>query len=354
MIGTSFETMGGVATVVRGYKDAGLFERCRVIYLASHQDGHFLVKLSRAMICLFQLIAVLIRYPIQIAHFHMASRQSFWRKFLLFVVCRMFGVRTILHLHGAEFMQFYNQVSGRFGKRCITFLFNSADRIIVLSPSWEKDIATFTENRNISVIYNAVPLPDIRASDALNADRCILFLGRLGRRKGIYDLLKAFKDVNSVIPNCRLVCAGDGELEKARELADELEIGEQVDIPGWIGLDTREKLLRHATIFVLPSYAEGLPMSLLEAMAAGLPVVTTNVGGIPDVVTEGVEGLIIEPGDVAALGKAMTRILKDEELRLRLGSSGRRKIEAQLSIETAVEKVAAVYRELGYSCRPDN
>ena len=354
MIGTSFETMGGVATVVRGYKDAGLFERCRVIYLASHQDGHFLVKLSRATICLFQLIAVLIRYPIRIAHFHMASRQSFWRKFLLFVVCRMFGVRTILHLHGAEFMQFYNQVSGRFGKRCITFLFNSADRIIVLSPSWEKDISTFTENRNISVIYNAVPLPDIPGSEAVNADPCILFLGRLGRRKGVFDLLKAFKDVNGQIPNCRLVCAGDGELEKARELANELEIGEQLDIPGWIGPETREKLLRHATLFVLPSYAEGLPMSLLEAMAAGLPVVTTNVGGIPDVVTDGVEGFVIEPGDVSALGKAMTRILTDEELRLRLGASGRKKIEAQLSIETAVQKVAAVYRELGYACRPDS
>jgi glycosyltransferase involved in cell wall biosynthesis len=349
MIGTSFETMGGVAAVVRGYRDAGLFERCRVIYLVSHQDGNYLVKLLRAITCLFELISVCIRYPIKIAHFHMASRQSFWRKFLLFMVCRMFKIKCILHLHGAEFMQFYDLDAGYVTRRCIAFLFDRADHIIVLSPRWKEKISTFTKNNSVSVVFNAVPLPDLRAAASSDAEPCVVFLGRLGNRKGAFDLLRAFQEVIKTVPNVQLVCAGDGELEKARELADELGIGEHIEIPGWIGPNAKEHLLRRATLFVLPSYAEGLPMSLLEAMAAGLPVVTTNVGGIPDIVTNGVEGFVIEPGDVAALGVAMTSILQDDELCIRLGTSARKRIESELSIDTAIDKVEAVYRELGYS-----
>jgi glycosyltransferase involved in cell wall biosynthesis len=280
----------------------------------------------------------------------MASRQSFWRKFLLFMVCRVFRIKCILHLHGAEFMQFYNSDARQISRRCITYLFDNVDHVIVLSPRWKEDISTFTRNENISVIYNAVALPVVCERKANDNMPCLIFLGRLGNRKGAFDLIRAFQEVLRVVPKCKLICAGDGEVDRARNLAVELDLVEHIEFPGWIGADQREQLLSRATLFVLPSYAEGLPMSLLEAMAAGLPVVTSNVGGIPDVVTDGVEGLVIEPGDVTALAKAMISILTNEEWRNQLAKAAREKIERDLSIDMAIKKIESVYRELGYSC----
>lgn len=346
MIGTSFETMGGVATVVKGYKDAGLFERCLVVYLASHQDGSRFVKFARAIVCLCQLVVLLSRHSICIAHLHVASRSSFWRKSLYFTICRIFGAKTILHLHGGEFMKFYGEESGYIGRRCINYIFNHADHIIVLSPQWKQEVVAFTSNKNATVINNAVPVPAIRRKSESNSVPCVVFLGWLGKRKGFYDLLEAFHKVRRVIPCCKLECAGDGDLEPARAFVDALGLTESVAILGWISSEKREEMLQRATLFVLPSYAEGLPMSLLEAMAAGLPVVTTSVGGIPDVVTDGVEGIIVDPGDVSSLADAMTKILLDTKLRHRLGKCARQRITGEFDIDSAVKKIETLYREI--------
>jgi glycosyltransferase involved in cell wall biosynthesis len=338
--------MGGVATVVKGYRDAGLFERCRIAYLASHQDGSHIVKFSRALICTLQLIVLLSRYSIRIAHLHVASRQSFWRKSILVTICRIFGARTILHVHGAEFMQFYREESGYIVRRCIEYVFNHVDHIIVLSPQWKRDVAEFTTNKNVTVIYNAVLIPELDGQRNTDSEPRIAFLGRLGKRKGIFDLLEAFREVKKAIPTCKLDVAGDGELERARAHADELGLGDSVSILGWVDSSEREKILRNAALFVLPSYAEGLPMSLLEAMAAGLPVVTTNVGGIPDLVTNDMEGIVVEPGDVEALGEAIKGILLDSELGDRLGKVARERISSQFSIDHAIKQLEMLYSEM--------
>lgn len=346
MIGTSFETMGGVASVVKGYRDAGLFERCRIVYLASHQDGSYFVKFSRAVTCTLQLIVLLSRHSIRIAHLHVASRQSFWRKSILVTICRIFGVRTILHLHGGGFMRFYGEESGYIVRRCIEYVFNHVDHIIVLSPQWKRDVADFTTNKHVTVIYNAVLIPELDERPDADFEPRIVFLGRLGKPKGIYDLLEAFQEIEKVIPACKLDVAGDGELERARAYSDELGLGGSVSILGWIDSSEREKLLSNAALFVLPSYAEGMPMSLLEAMAAGLPVVTTNVGGIPDLVTDGIEGIVVEPGDVSALVEAMASILLDSELGDRLGKSAHERIASQFSIDNTIKKLEKLYSEM--------
>ncbi len=113
-----------------------------------------------------------------------------------------------------------------------------------------------------------------------------LHLGRLGKRKGGYDLVNAFAALPEALrARARLVLAGDGDVEGMRKLA--APFGDQVRVLSWIDAHERDRLLAESDVFVLPSYAEGVPMSLLEAMAAGLPCITTPVGGIPDVFTHG-------------------------------------------------------------------
>ena len=243
-------------------------------------------------------------------------------------------------------MQFYGEESGHIVRRCIEYVFNHVDHIIVLSPQWKRDVATFTTNKHVTVIYNAVPIPEMDAQPDVDSEPRIAFLGRLGKRKGIYDLLKAFQDVKKVIPTCKLDVAGDGELERARAYADDLGLGDSVSILGWVDSSERERILRNAALFVLPSYAEGLPMSLLEAMAAGLPVVTTNVGGIPDLVHNDIEGIVVEPGDAAALAEAILSILLDSKLGERLGKVARERIISQFSIDNAIKQVEMLYCEM--------
>jgi glycosyltransferase involved in cell wall biosynthesis len=148
----------------------------------------------------------------------------------------------------------------------------------------------------------------------------VLALGRLGQRKGTYDLLRAVESLPAhVRSRVHLRLAGDGEVDQVRAQVAARGLGDTVDVVGWLGPRERDEALRQADIFVLPSYDEGLPMALLEAMAHGLVPITTPVGGIPEAVTDGVHGLLVPPGDPAALARALHRLVENDALRERLG-----------------------------------
>jgi glycosyltransferase involved in cell wall biosynthesis len=148
----------------------------------------------------------------------------------------------------------------------------------------------------------------------------VLALGRLGQRKGTYDLLCAVESLPAhVRSRVHLRLAGDGEVDQVRAQVAARGLGDTVDVVGWLGPRERDEALRQADIFVLPSYDEGLPMALLEAMAHGLVPITTPVGGIPEAVTDGVHGLLVPPGDPAALARALHRLVENDTLRERLG-----------------------------------
>jgi glycosyltransferase involved in cell wall biosynthesis len=148
-------------------------------------------------------------------------------------------------------------------------------------------------------------------------------------------------------PYLRVLLGGDGELELVRARALELGIADHVELLGWVRGEDKERLLAAAVLYVLPSYNEGLPVSVLEAMAAGLPIVSTPVGGIPEAVTDGVEGYLVEPGNVQALADRMDRLLGDQDLAMRMGESARRKVELVFSANAVVPQVEAMYLDLG-------
>ncbi len=145
-------------------------------------------------------------------------------------------------------------------------------------------------------------------------------LGRLHADKGIYDLLDALSQLRAAVPDVRLVCAGEGERAAVARYAERLGIGDAVKFTGWVGPSGKRALLESAAVCALPSYDEGMPLGLLEAMAAGVPVVATRVGGVPDIVEDGVSGILVEPGSPLALAGAIVRVLGDRETRERLAA----------------------------------
>jgi glycosyltransferase involved in cell wall biosynthesis len=175
----------------------------------------------------------------------------------------------------------------------------------------------------------------------------VLFLGRLEQEKGVYDLLRALAEVRRDFPAVELFLAGEGHRDEVRRQACALGVDRSVHLLGWISGQAKQDAMARANIFVLPSYIENMPVSLLEAMASGLPVVATTVGGIPDVVEDGVNGFLVSPADIPALAGTLGRLVADSALRQRIGNAGRRRIEETFAMEKIVPRIEALYRELG-------
>lgn len=351
MLGTDYRTKGGVSSVVNVYRDAGLFQRYPVRYLPTHCDGGALAKLKVLLSAWLSFMGLLLTGRVGLVHCHTASRASFWRKTLFLVPAFLAGVPGVLHLHGAEFAIFYGKESGPLKQRLIRWVFNKCQTVVVLSDAWKTWAKGIGVTAPIEAIYNPVLLPAARDWERRTPGE-LLFLGRLGRRKGSFDLLTAAAAVPaSPGASLRLLMGGDGELDEVRKRADALGLSGQLQLLGWVRGADKEAHLSSAWMYCLPSYNEGLPMSVLEAMAAGLPIITTPVGGIPEAVTDGVEGFLVEPGDVARLTHCIAQLIGDPALARRMGDAARRKVEATFSSDAVLPRVERLYREAGFQPR---
>ena len=352
MLGTSMDTRGGISSVLCVYKAAQWFERNLVDFIATHSDRGVLSKCWVFLEGFYKYLRLGALGRIAAVHVHMSSRASFWRKSIFLFPAFLMRTPTILHLHGSEFAVFYEQECGRLAKGIVRFVFNHASRVVVLSKVWQRWVLSMCNNPRVVVIYNPVQLAPTTPSLGARDKQTVLFLGRLGERKGSYDLLRAVARISADFPDLRVLMGGDGEIHKVREEAESLGITDRVELLGWVRGSEKAALLNRSSVYVLPSYNEGLPMSVLEAMAAGLPIISTPIGGIAEAVTDGVEGCLVQPGDVDALALALGRLLSDADLRRRMGEAARLKVEATFSAERILPQVEALYRELGVLCTP--
>lgn len=345
MLGTSTETMGGISAVVNEYIAAGLFRRFPLLYIATHRDGTTLRKAVSFVSAWCRYIGLLLTGRVGLIHVHVASDASFWRKSFFILPSILARRRSILHLHGAQFDRFYNETCGGLARHFVRFVFNHVDAVIVLSASWERWACANFRRARVVCIANPVRLapPETEPRDAAT----VLFLGRLGERKGTYDLVEAVAGLVGRYPNLKLLLGGDGEHERVTAAVRQLGLESNVEVLGWVTGGKKAELLNRAAVYVLPSYAEGLPVSVLEAMAAGLPVVASSVGGIPELVDHGITGCLIQPGDVEALRDALSKLLADGRLRTEMGVAGRNRIEQAYSIDRVMPHIEKLYNELG-------
>jgi glycosyltransferase involved in cell wall biosynthesis len=344
MVGTHPATMGGISTVVRGYMQAGLLERYSCVYVPMHRDGTALQKTRIAFVGYLRILAYLLTRDTPLLHIHVSSRASFWRKSIVCQMARFLRRPYILHVHGSEFMQFYADECGSWARRFIGSVFDAAALVLALSDQWRDNLLKISPRASIEVLPNAVSLPDVGESTinkSMNQE--VLFVGRLGPRKGIYDLLNAFARIAPRFPRAHLICAGDGEIDETRSLSNRLGIDDQVECTGWLSTQQTQERFASASIFVLPSYAEGVPMAMLEAMAWNLPIIATPVGGISQVVRSEENGLLVRPGDVDGLADALSRLLREPATRERLGFAARKTIEQSFTLDAAVERLGRIY-----------
>ena len=352
MLGTAFETQGGISSVVNVYRADGLFQRHPITYLATHCDGSYLRKLGAMLRAWFRFMALLLTGQVALAHVHMSSRASFWRKLTFSAPTIWLGAPLILHLHSGGFTDFYEHECGPVGRLCVRWLFKRAARVVALSDARAQWIRTVLMRQDVHVIYNPVAVPEAVAEADRRQAGLGLFLGQMARKKGIFDLLEAVAQLRHQGVSARLALAGDGEVAEVGQAIARLGLQGDVQMLGWIGSAQKDKLLREASFLALPSHHEAMPMSVLEAMAMGLPVVSTPVGGIPEAVTDGVEGFLVQPGDVAALADRIGRLIQDPALAARMGRLARQKVERVFAASVLVPQVDALYDEFLPRQRP--
>ncbi|WP_306391134.1 glycosyltransferase family 4 protein [Telluria beijingensis] len=325
--------------MVEVLREDGLFEREGIAYVATHVDGARLDKLGAALGGLARAgLACLARRP-AIVHVHCASNASFLRKSLVLLMARLGGARTVCHLHGGGFRRYALVEAGPLLRRWIRHTLEASSRVIALSPGWAAMVRDCAPRARVEVLPNPVRLA---AAGAQGERGRILFLGRIEPAKGVDELLQAC----ARHPALRLVLGGAGDLDWARRRAAELGIAGRVELPGWLDARARDAELARAWLFCLPSHVEGLPMAMLEAMAAGVPVVATRVGGIPEALADGLLGLLVPPRDAEALADAIGRLLADETLHARLACAARAAIERHYSAGVVCARLATLYAHL--------
>jgi glycosyltransferase involved in cell wall biosynthesis len=298
--------------------------------------------------CICRLLVACVGRRIDVAHLHMSFGGSVVRKLALLRIASMFRVPTILHLHGSEFAVFCDRLPPWL-RHHVARGISHADRVVVIGNYWRDYLVNTLRisSHKIVLIANGVPLPRLPVDMEGSAEPCrVVYLGALGQRKGTSDLLKALASPMLKHLSWNAVIAGNGDIDRFRAEAAALGLDTRVTIPGWVGPEDARDLLRSAAIFVLPSYNEGLPVALLEAMAMGVPVITTSVGAIPDLNINGRAGFLVPPGSIEDLTNCIRTLMQDKNLRQQFGTEARHRVEDGFTIDVTTAQLASLYRNV--------
>lgn len=342
-VGPSSEAKGGIATVIKNFKKYSKFNDITLEYYESWKEGGRGFRFYNSIISLFKFIFVNNSgdKKIDILHLHVAQKGSFFRKSLYAVIAKKKNIKVIMHMHASQFDVFFEE-SNNLLKKIIINVFNHVDLIIALDKSWEKFYSELSITR-VEVLNNAVKTPS--NFDYNTMSHKVIALGRLGKRKGTYDILKIAKDIQRVNPNIVFELYGDGEIEEVQRLIEAEDIT-NCKIGGWIDSSNKEKIFSDAALHILPSYHEGMPMAILETMSYGIPNISTNVGGISEVVKSDFNGVLIEAGDTGTLKDKILDLMKNPAKRSEMSENSIKTIKSDFSLENYFDHMEKIYKEL--------
>lgn len=340
IVATSRKTRGGITSVIKAHESGEQWKRFHCHWVQTHRDGPSWRKI---LYFVSGMLDFLVRVPFyDIIHIHTADYGTEKRKRIFARLTKIFGKKLIVHLHssGPEF-----SIGGKYCE-LYRYSFTHADKILLLSNTWlEEARRAFPESsNNMEVLYN--PCPSVRPSNSEKREKYILFAGTLTHRKGYDDLIKAFARIAKCHSDWRLKLAGNGEIEEGRRLASSLGIVNQIDFLGWINGEEKDKAFRHASIYCLPSYSEGFPMGVLDAWAYHLPVVTTPVGGIPDIAADGENMILFTPGDIDGLAHSLDNLMSDSNLYSQLAVASANLAQNKFSVVNITQSMTNIYSSI--------
>lgn len=336
VVGPGFRGRGGIASVIAMHAETETWRRRGLRLLSTFDDRSARHKVGSALLA--YAMAPLLLWRGEMVHIHLAAQTSILRKLPIVAMARLLERPVIVHVHAPSEESLFRRTPG-WARR---FLFASAARVVALSESWAAIFRAHEPRCRVVVMAN--PVRDFDAiTHAEGSPQVVLFAGKLEPRKGYGDLLAAAAEVLQEFPEVEFWFAGHGEVEEARAYATQLGIARSVRLLGWLGGAALDEVYAKATVFALPSYAEGVPMSVLEAMSHGVPVICTPVGGLPELIDNGSNGIFIAAGDTRSLAREIARLLRDTDRAAVLGAAGRTTVRQRCSMDSLSDALESLY-----------
>jgi len=301
-----FDEFGGMGSVLNLYKK----NINDLKYVSTHQSKKNNSKILSFILVILRITGtLLLDRDIKILHIHSAANGSFARKSIIGIISKLYGKKVVFHIHSGSFDQFYEK-AGRF-KVFIKFFLQKMDCVVCLSDQW---YTFYTQNLGLDkviIVGNPVELNPVVTTYKNSGVLNLLFLGMICDNKGIFDLIHYLRNNKYFnLDLIKLKIGGNNQIDKLQKLLIDPKLNEHIKFCGWVKADFKDKLLSECDLFILPSYFEGLPVSILEAMAYGKPIIATKVGGIPSVVTDGFNGWLFNPGKFQELDVILDHIFK--------------------------------------------
>jgi glycosyltransferase involved in cell wall biosynthesis len=354
ILGPHRAAVSGVSTHLNLLMDSTLAEDVELVHFQVGSEGReegALGKLLRLIASPFALAAAIIFRHVSLVHINSSlNPRAYWRDLAYLFVAKALGARVLYQVHGGKLpREFFagNALLTRF----LRWTLSLPDLIVVLASRELTAYQEFLARQDVMVIPNGIDCRAFAAVPTVNAMGSkplrLLYFGRLAREKGLYEILQGLRLAQELGVDARLVVAGSGaEDDRLRRYAQALGVAPRVVFVGPVFGRDKVKLLCGTDLMLLPSYSEGLPYALLEAMAAGIPVIATPVGAIPDVVTDGMHGCLVPVRDGRAIAEALATLHADREKISWMSRASRRRIRAAFSIERVAAEFSNQYSRL--------
>lgn len=346
IVGSARESGGGVASVIRLMEEMPIWKKYHCYWLGTQIQRNYLWKLWYALKA--NVVAMFIVWRYDIVHFHtVPDKPGLIIQLPVMLLSLLQGKKTIVHVHMG------NQLKDHTENALFKWYLRKTDKVVLLADCFRE---VMTEGfgvvpYKISVVYNAVSIDQNSKESSCQRSKTIIMAGYFDENKAPDVLLRAIKrlrdDSQSPLDETwRVILMGNGDVEKYKSICHELGLDGVVSFPGYVTGEKKEKIWREASIFCLCSHVEGFPMVVLEAWKYGIPVVTTPVGGLPDVIEEGQNCLTFDFDDIEGLANQLQRLVESEDLRKRMGEYEKIFVKERFSIETANKQLEDLYGSL--------
>lgn len=341
-LGVSKKTKGGMTAVLVSYDK--YIEGMR--FIPTWRLGNKIIKSLYALQALIRTWLLLtFDKRIKIVHIHGAANASFERSRMFISLAKRFEKKVILHEHAADFVEYYKASADKEG---IKSTLNQCDCLIVLSKSWCDYFASIGVSKDkIKVLNNIVSPPELHPEMHVNDSKLhLLYMGEISKRKGGYDLLKAIADHKDEFQGKLLLRMGGNEVDgDIKPFIRKNDLQSIVTYEGWISGQKKIECLNWEDVYILPSYNEGLPIAILEAMAYHHPVISTPVGGIPEVLKDGYNGKVVTPGDIEEIANVISFYIDNKEAIKEQGDNSY-KIVQPFFPESVFSSLMSIYNKL--------
>lgn len=339
MTGTSDSAGGGITSVIRLMRQMQVWKEYNIYWLATQTNGAgYLEKLWMAIKA--ALKAPFVMWNCKIVHFHMVPGITLLIQLPELILAKLLRKKIIMEVHVGNQLESYSK--DKFFK----WWFKRADLVLLLAKKWETFFKEMYSDVKVptDVLYNACEMHEPIAFE--KKKKLILFAGTIHGNKAPDLLLKAWAKLNKKYPDWHVSFLGSGNISYYEEMAKELGVKESVNFTGYINGSEKESCFHDASIYCMCSYMEGFPMTVLEAWSHSIAVVTTPVGGLPDVIDDDNNCLTFSIGDFNELAEQLERLISDNILRKRLSIEGYQQAMQKFSIEVIGDKLNSIYKRL--------